>query len=95
MGTVLTTSATSYTTGDSYFRLPAYGDGPFWASHITALGTCAATINQHKLTPGRLAQAMRVAVGDTRLRDNARRLGTLVSAENGAAQVISAINTLV
>ncbi|MGB8407886.1 MAG: glycosyltransferase, partial [Mycobacterium sp.] len=89
------TTAAGIRAGVPTIALPAYGDGPFWAGRITALGACAATINQHKLTPGRLAEAMRVAVGDTRLRDNARRLGALVGAEDGAAQVISAINTLV
>jgi sterol 3beta-glucosyltransferase len=75
--------------------LPAYGDGPFWARRITELGVCAATVNQRNLTADRLAEAMRVAVGDRRLRDNARRLSARINAEDGAGRVVSFVSSLV
>lgn len=74
--------------------LPAYGDGPFWAKRITGLGVCAATINQRTLTPERLADAIRAAVNEPQLRTNARQVSERINAENGAAQVVSHIESL-
>lgn len=89
------TTAAGIRAGVPTIALPAYGDGPFWARRITALGTCAATINQRTLTSERLAQAMRLAVTDSHLRDNARQLGTRISAEDGASQVVSSVSSLI
>jgi UDP:flavonoid glycosyltransferase YjiC (YdhE family) len=74
--------------------LPAYGDGPFWAARLTALDAVAATINQRHLTADRLAAAMRTAVNDSQLHDNAGRLSAHIAAEDGAAQVVSAVESL-
>ncbi|CDO91357.1 sterol 3-beta-glucosyltransferase [Mycobacterium triplex] len=89
------TTAAGIRTGVPTIALPAYGDGPFWARRITELGICAATINQRKLTSQRLAEAMRIAVNDPLLRDNARQISVLISAEDGAAQVVSSVSSLI
>ena len=46
------TTAAGLRAGVPTIALPAYGDGPFWARRITALGVSAATINQRNLTAG-------------------------------------------
>ncbi|OJZ68902.1 sterol 3-beta-glucosyltransferase [Mycobacterium paraffinicum] len=89
------TTAAGIRTGVPTIALPGYGDGPFWARRITELGICAATINQRKLTSERLAEAMRVAVNDHNLRDNARHISGLIGAEDGASQVVSSVNCLI
>jgi sterol 3beta-glucosyltransferase len=74
--------------------LPAYDDGQFWAARLTKLGVCAGTINQRNLTADRLAEALRNAVSNPQLRDNARQLSSRITAEDGAAQVVSHIESL-
>lgn len=89
------TLAAGIRAGVPTIALPAYGDGPFWARRATAAGICAATINQRTLTPQRLAEAMRIAVSDQHLRDNAHQLAGQVRAEDGAAQAVSFVNNLI
>ncbi|MDG4669182.1 glycosyltransferase [Mycobacterium sp. 236(2023)] len=88
------TTAAGLRAGVPTIALPAYGDGPFWAARITALGVAAATINQRRLTADRLAAAMSAAVTDQRLRDNARRLRADISAEDGVAHAVAAVESL-
>lgn len=89
------TTAAGIRAGVPAIALPAYGDGPFWARRITALGICASTINQHTLAPERLAEAMRLAITDPHLRDNARQLSARISAEDGAGHVVSSVSSLI
>lgn len=89
------TTAAGLRAGVPTIAMPAYGDGPFWAQRLTKLGVCAATISQRTLTPERLAQAMRIAVNDARLQDNARQLSAQISVEDGAAQVVASVRDLV
>ncbi len=74
--------------------LPAFGDGPFWAQRLHELGVSAATIPQHMLTAGCLADAMRTAVGDAALRERCRLIASRIARENGAAHVVSAVESL-
>ena len=87
------TTAAGIRAGVPTIALPAYGDGPFWAKCITALGVAVATINQRGLTADLLAEAMRTAVHDEQLHANARQLRTRVIAEDGAAQVVRAVES--
>ena len=88
------TTAAGIRAGIPAIALPAYGDGPFWASRLTALGVAAATIKQRHLAADHLAAAMRTAVSDPQLRDNARRLSAQIVAEDGAGRVVSAVESL-
>ncbi|QLL06218.1 glycosyltransferase [Mycobacterium vicinigordonae] len=88
------TTAAGLRAGVPTIALPAYGDGPFWAAQLTALGVAAATIDQRQLRVDRLAAAMRTAVDDPRLHDTVRRLSAAIAAEDGAAQVVSAVESL-
>lgn len=88
------TTAAGLRAGVPTIALPAYGDGPFWAARLTALGVAAATINQRRLTADHLAAAMRSAVNEPQLRDNAQRLGAEIAAEHGVEQVVNAVESL-
>ncbi|OHU99779.1 glycosyltransferase [Mycobacterium talmoniae] len=88
------TTAAGLRAGVPAIGLPGYGDGPFWARRLQRLGVCAAAIAQRQLTAARLADAMRAAVTDPRLRHNARRLGSRIAAEDGAARVVAAVAAL-
>jgi UDP:flavonoid glycosyltransferase YjiC (YdhE family) len=87
------TTAAGLRAGIPTIALPAYGDGPFWAARLTALGVAAATINQRRLTTARLAAAIRTAVNEPQLRDNAQGLSAKITAEDGAAQAATAIES--
>lgn len=80
------TTAAGLRAGVPAIALPAYGDGPFWAARLTALGVAAATINQRRLTVDGLAAAIRTAVDDPQLRANARRVSADIAAEDGSAR---------
>lgn len=73
--------------------LPAYGDGPFWARRLEHLGVSVATIAQRSLTADRLAAALRTAVGDRTVLDNARRLAGAIASEDGIARAVHAAAT--
>ncbi|MCT7361918.1 glycosyltransferase [Mycolicibacterium llatzerense] len=89
------TTAAGIRAGVPTIALPTYGDGPFWAHRLAALGVCAGSINQRKLSPERLSQAMHTAVSDAQLGDNARQLSRRICAEDGAGQVVSRVSSLI
>lgn len=88
------TAAAGLRAGVPTIALPAYGDGPFWAARLAALGVAAATINQRRLTVDRLAAAMRTAIDDPQLRDNARQVSADITAEDGVARAVTAVESL-
>jgi UDP:flavonoid glycosyltransferase YjiC (YdhE family) len=88
------TTAAGIRAGVPTIALPAYGDGPFWAQRISELGVSAGTINQRKLSADRLAKAMRTAVSDIRIRETAQLLAARIGREDGAAAVVTAVESL-
>ncbi|MFE9666562.1 glycosyltransferase [Microbispora bryophytorum] len=74
--------------------VPVMNDQPFWASRLTALGVAPAAIPFRRLTPARLAAALTSAVTDPAYRQRAQALSVRVSAEDGAAPVVEAVNRL-
>jgi sterol 3beta-glucosyltransferase len=88
------TTAAGIRAGVPTIALPAYGDGPFWARRIGELGVSATTINQRTLSVDRLAEAMRTSVGDSQLRETARLLAARIAREDGAAAVVTAVESL-
>ncbi|WP_222871066.1 glycosyltransferase [Nonomuraea sp. PA05] len=74
--------------------VPVMNDQPLWASRLAALGVAPAAIPFRRLTSGRLAAALGTAVGDPAFRWRARALAAQVSAEDGAAPVVEAVNRL-
>jgi sterol 3beta-glucosyltransferase len=89
------TTAAGLRAGVPTIALPAFGDGPFWARRLAALGVSAATIPQRRLSVDRLANAMRTAVTDPQLRKTGQHLASRVAAEDGAARVLSTVESLI
>lgn len=88
------TTAAALRAGRPAIALPAYGDGPFWATRLRQLGVSAATINQRHLTTEKLAAAMRTAVADSQIRCRATQLRALLATEDGTASAVTAIGTV-
>lgn len=71
------------------------GDQPFWARRLRELGVSAGTLSQRKLTADGLAEAIRTALTDPGLRDNAKRLAPRIAEDDGAGQVLATVERLV
>lgn len=70
------------------------GDQPFWARRLHELGAGTAPIPQRKLTPDRLAAAIRTAVTDHQIHDATRQLAERIANEDGAARVVASVENL-
>ncbi|MFC5831059.1 glycosyltransferase [Nonomuraea insulae] len=74
--------------------VPVMNDQPLWASRLMTLGVAPAAIPFRRLTPERLATALTTAVTDPAYLHRAQALSARISAEDGAAPVIEAVNQL-
>jgi UDP:flavonoid glycosyltransferase YjiC (YdhE family) len=72
--------------------LPFSKDQPFWARRVEALGAGPAPIPRKRLTAGRLAQAMHVAVTDESIRERSAALGEAIRGENGVGNAVRVVN---
>ncbi|MEV3984534.1 nucleotide disphospho-sugar-binding domain-containing protein [Nonomuraea sp. NPDC049758] len=88
------TTASGVRAGVPTVAVPVMNDQPFWASRLTALGVAPAAIPFRRLTPARLAAALTTAATDPAYRQRAQALSAHVSAEDGAAPVVEAVNEL-
>ncbi|MGI5270277.1 glycosyltransferase [Nonomuraea sp. CA-218870] len=88
------TTAAGVRAGVPAVAVPVMNDQPFWASRLMALGVAPAAIPFRRLTPARLAAALSAAVTDPAYRQRAQALSARVSAEDGAAPVVEAVNRL-
>lgn len=73
---------------------PIY-DQPFWARHLQNIGASVATVSQPVLTADRLAQAIRSTVANPQLRTVTQRLANQMDGEDGAAKVLTIVESLV
>jgi sterol 3beta-glucosyltransferase len=71
---------------------PFVGDQHFWGRRVAVLGVGPAPIPQRKLTAGRLAEAIRIAVSDDGMRERAATLGEVIRREDGVECAIEHIN---
>jgi sterol 3beta-glucosyltransferase len=86
------TAAAGLRAGVPTVGVPAMGDQPFWARRLSDLGVSSATIPQRRLNAELLSAAIRVALNDSTIRDNAERLASRIAAEDGAGRVLDAVN---
>lgn len=70
----------------------AYGDQPFWARRLFALGVSPQPIPQRRLSADNLGSAIRSVLSDSGLRDNAAELARHMRSEDGAGRVVTAID---
>lgn len=68
---------------------PFMGDQVFWGARVHALGAGPAPIPNKRLSTSALSAAIRSAVTDARMRENAARLGERVRAEDGVGRAVA------
>ncbi|MBA0046593.1 glycosyltransferase [Mycobacteroides sp. LB1] len=88
------TTAAGLRAGVPTIAAPGLGDQPFWARRLDELGLSAATIPQRSLTVERLATAIHTAVSDEELQERTRQIAEVLTAEDGAAQVVRVVDEL-
>ncbi|MGW4118027.1 glycosyltransferase [Nocardia sp. NPDC004711] len=85
------TTAAGLRAGVPAIGAPVYADQPFWAQRLIDVGVSPATIPYSKLSKDRLTAALKQAITDTGLRDNATRLAARIAAEDGVGLAVKAI----
>lgn len=83
------TTAAGLRAGVPAVAVPVLADQPFWARRLHALGVSPRPVPLSKLTADRLAPAIRTAVRDARLRENAAALAAKLAHEDGAAPILT------
>ncbi len=73
---------------------PYFNDQPFWGKVVHDLGAGPAPIPQQELSAERLAEAIRTAATDARMRQRAAALGEKIRSEDGVARAVEAISCL-
>ncbi|RFU42697.1 glycosyltransferase, partial [Actinomadura logoneensis] len=73
---------------------PFFGDQPYWADRVTALGAGPRPVPFRALTAPRLAAALRKATTSEDIRKNAATLGARLRAENGVARAVELLDRL-
>ncbi|MGE3908167.1 MAG: glycosyltransferase, partial [Chloroflexota bacterium] len=80
------TTASGIRAGVPSIVTPFFADQPFWARRVYELGVGPAPLPQQKLTPEKLAAAIRRATEDQGIRARAAKLGAAVQAEDGVGR---------
>lgn len=88
------TAAATLRAGVPSVPVPVTADQPFWAGRLTRLGAATAPVRFADLTADRLAQAIRQAVEQQRLRDRAQEAARAMAKEDGAGRVAEAVVAL-
>jgi len=71
--------------------VPFYGDQPFWAARVAALGLGPRPIPARKLTADKLAHSIRLAVTDGGMRSRASELGEKLRGEDGVGTAVGLV----
>lgn len=79
------TTHAALTAGKPALIVPFMADQPFWGRRLAQLGVNVAPISPRKLTPERLAAALRRLIQDSAMRQRASEMGILLRAEGGLA----------
>src|SRR5690606_5868344 len=89
------TTAAGLRAGVPSILIPFFADQYFWAERVRALGVGPRPIPRSRLTAARLADAIRHAVSDRAMRQNAAAFGERIRAEDGVAAAVEAFQQLV
>jgi sterol 3beta-glucosyltransferase len=82
------TTGASLRAGTPTVVVPFAMDQPFWGGRVAALGVGPAPIPRARLTRARLADALRLAVGDAAMRARAADLGRRIREEDGVGEAV-------
>jgi sterol 3beta-glucosyltransferase len=85
------TTAAAMQAGIPAVVVPFTLDQHFWGERAHCLGVAPEPIPHQKLTAGRLAEAIGMAVDDAPMRQRARQLGQTLRAENGVLNAVRVI----
>lgn len=88
------TTAAALASGRPQVVCPLFVDQPFWAQRMYLNGVAAAPQPQRWLTPEGLASAIRRAVTDQAMEEQARVLGEHVRAEDGVSKAVKILESL-
>jgi UDP:flavonoid glycosyltransferase YjiC (YdhE family) len=89
------TTAATLRAGIPSVAVPHMTDQFLWARRLHELGVAPAPIPRRELMPERLAEAIRAATGDDRMRSRAAALGERIRAEDGVARAVEAFDRVV
>jgi UDP:flavonoid glycosyltransferase YjiC (YdhE family) len=84
------TTGAGMRSGVPSFAVPFFGDQYFWGDRLARLGVGPLPIPRDKLTPEKLAEAIRRATTDEDMKRRAADVGRRVRAEDGAANAVTA-----
>ncbi|MGW6056975.1 glycosyltransferase [Streptomyces sp. NPDC055189] len=88
------TTAAALRAGVPAIPVPVMADQPFWASRLDALGAGTVPVPVRELTAQRLAEQLGHAVREPSYREAAGAVSRRMAAEDGAGQVLKAIERL-
>ncbi|MDA1276960.1 MAG: glycosyltransferase [Verrucomicrobia bacterium] len=74
---------------------PFFADQIFWAARISSLGVGPASIPFSKLNDQNLADAIRLATGDSAMRGRSKALSEKICSENGVTRVVEAFENAI
>lgn len=74
--------------------LPAFGDAPFWARRVVAMGAGPGFLPLGTLHAGRLAELIRTAVDRPQYAQRSRLLAAKLAQEDGAGRTVEAVDRL-
>lgn len=89
------TTAAGLIAGKTTIICPFMADQPFWGRQVVRLRVGPTPIPQRKLTVENLSRAIHDATTNSKMRENAARLGEKLRAEDGVGQAIARIRQLV
>ena len=73
--------------------VPISFDQPYWGRRLAELGVGASPVRYRRLSPARLASAIKQMTGNPEMAARAKQLSTVLSSENGPATAARAIVT--
>ena len=85
------TTAAALRSGKPNIVLPLAADQPFWAKGIHACGASPAPLDPRSLSPARVAVAVRQAIENDRIRQQAAALGVTIRSEAGLEKALEII----
>lgn len=88
------TTAAGLRAGVPTVGVPILGDQPFWAGRVAALGAGPAPVPYKKLTAERLAEAISSALSNPGYRQAAGALSACIATEDGAGELVAALDRL-
>lgn len=89
------TTAEGLRAGVPSLIFPGAADQYFWAERIARLGAGPAPVARRDLTPARLARLFIRAATDREMREQARRIGEKIRAEDGVARAVDELLPLI